>query len=79
MITKNGHLRCDSCGRFISKSDGGAVRFTRYGSSTDYEPLEEEHECGGCVSRWTNWQRNYCETKTWLAPQRLFPESTITK
>jgi hypothetical protein len=72
MITKNGKYKCDSCGSFIGSGDKKAVKFTPYGSTTDFEPPNEEHECGKCVSKWSDWHKSYHETQTWITPSLIF-------
>lgn len=72
MITKTGGLKCDECGKFIAGNDFEAMVMTPYGNTTDYDPPEDEHECGTCFSKKTEKQKEVLERDCWRAPGRIF-------
>jgi len=72
MITKNGRLKCDICGCFIGENDKVAVTYVPFGNILDEDPPEAEHDCGKCVSKYSEWQKNYAEHQTWIRAHQIF-------
>ena len=70
MITENGQLKCDDCGKFISHNDAKAITYTPYGSTSDSEPPDPLEICGRCVHKIHNCV--YRPESVWKIAHPLF-------
>lgn len=65
MITKNGKLKCDYCGQFMSyNSDFGT--YNEYGGSTDSCPPDPKHIKKDIYLSLSEWQKDYLKNKVWI-------------
>ena len=66
MITKNGTLRCEQCGKFMSWSKPYYV-YTPYGSYRDQEPPDDCHIHKKCYENLSDSSKKYLNV-SWQKP-----------
>ncbi len=70
MVTKNGMLRCDHCGKFISWYKPHYI-YTPYGSYRDQEPPDDEHICDTCYTNLSLSQKETLNKSSWQKPLKI--------
>ena len=70
MITKNGRLQCDYCGRFIPYL-GVYWTWTNYGGCQALEPPDPMHSCDKCYLSLDDRRKELLNNTTWRKPFRV--------